>query len=58
MGLPRHYASKGSDPRDPYQPESVLGEYDRLGFGRIEILTRPGSDKWRGGFNSNLTMKV
>jgi hypothetical protein len=28
-------------------------EYDRLGFGRIEILTRPGSDKWRGGFNSN-----
>lgn len=23
-------------------------EYDRLGFGRIEILTRPGSDKWRG----------
>lgn len=23
-------------------------EYDRLGFGRIEILTRPGTDKWRG----------
>jgi hypothetical protein len=23
-------------------------EFDRLGFGRIEILTRPGSDKWRG----------
>lgn len=23
-------------------------EYDRLGFGRIEILTKPGSDKWRG----------
>lgn len=23
-------------------------EYDRLGFGRIEILTRPGSDKFRG----------
>nr|MBA2378667.1 TonB-dependent receptor [Blastocatellia bacterium] len=23
-------------------------EYDRLGFGRIEILTRPGSDQWRG----------
>lgn len=23
-------------------------EYDRLGFGRVEILTRPGSDKWRG----------
>lgn len=30
-------------------------EYDRLGFGRIEILTRPGSDKWRGQafFNFN-----
>jgi hypothetical protein len=23
-------------------------EYDRLGFGRIEILTRPGSDRFRG----------
>ncbi len=23
-------------------------EYDRLGFGRIEILTKPGSDKFRG----------
>jgi len=30
-------------------------EYDRLGFGRIEILTKPGSDKWRGNafFNFN-----
>jgi hypothetical protein len=30
-------------------------EFDRLGFGRIEILTRPGSDKWRGQafFNFN-----
>jgi Carboxypeptidase regulatory-like domain len=23
-------------------------EYDKLGFGRIEILTRPGTDKYRG----------
>jgi Carboxypeptidase regulatory-like domain/TonB dependent receptor len=23
-------------------------EFERLGFGRIEILTKPGSDKWRG----------
>ena len=22
-------------------------EFDRLGFGRIEILTKPGTDKWR-----------
>ena len=30
-------------------------EYDRLGFGRIEILTRPGSDRFRGqaSFNFN-----
>lgn len=28
-------------------------EFDRLGFGRIEILTRPGSDKFRGGVNFN-----
>jgi hypothetical protein len=25
-------------------------EYDRLGFGRIEILTKPGTDKLRGAF--------
>jgi Carboxypeptidase regulatory-like domain/TonB dependent receptor len=30
-------------------------EFDRLGFGRVEILTRPGSDKFRGqaSFNFN-----
>jgi hypothetical protein len=28
-------------------------EYDRLGFGRIEILTRPGSDRYRGNFSVN-----
>lgn len=30
-------------------------EYDRLGFGRIEILTKPGADKFRGNafFNFN-----
>src|SRR6185369_4027666 len=27
-------------------------EYDRMGFGRIEILTKPGSDKWRGQLNA------
>ena len=25
-------------------------EYDRIGFGRIEILTKPGTDKLRGSF--------
>jgi hypothetical protein len=28
-------------------------EYDKLGFGRIEILTKPGSDKIRGSFGFN-----
>ena len=28
-------------------------EYERLGYGRIEILTRPGSDKWRGSVFAN-----
>ncbi len=28
-------------------------EYDRLGFGRIEILTRPGSDRLRGSAFTN-----
>nr|MBA3321145.1 TonB-dependent receptor [Pyrinomonadaceae bacterium] len=23
-------------------------EFDQLGFGRVEILTRPGTDRWRG----------
>ena len=23
-------------------------EYDRLGFGRVEILTKPGTERWRG----------
>ena len=29
--------------RNPYS-----AEFDRIGFGRIEILTKPGSDKFRG----------
>src|SRR6202167_5094592 len=28
-------------------------EYDRLGFGRIEILTRPGTDRYRGSVYFN-----
>src|SRR5688500_5027561 len=28
-------------------------EFDRLGFGRIEILTRPGSDRFRGQVSLN-----
>lgn len=28
--------------KNPFSPE-----YDKLGFGRIEIFTKPGSDKFR-----------
>jgi hypothetical protein len=28
-------------------------EFDHLGFGRIEILTRPGTDRYRGSFGFN-----
>ncbi len=28
-------------------------EFERLGFGRVEILTKPGSDKWRGQASGN-----
>src|SRR5215475_12771160 len=28
-------------------------EFDRLGYGRIEILTKPGTDKWHGRFELN-----
>jgi hypothetical protein len=33
-------------------------EFDRLGFGRIEILTKPGSDKFRGALMLNDTDAV
>ena len=35
--------------RDPFS-----AEFDRLGFGRIEILTKPGFSKWRGRVYFNL----
>ncbi|MGA7914952.1 MAG: carboxypeptidase regulatory-like domain-containing protein [Candidatus Acidiferrales bacterium] len=28
-------------------------EYDKVGYGRIEIFTKPGSDKWHGGVSVN-----
>src|SRR5205085_155425 len=28
-------------------------EYDRVGFGRVEILTKPGFDKFRGSLSMN-----
>lgn len=28
-------------------------EFDRIGFGRIDVLTKPGYDKFRGGANFN-----
>jgi hypothetical protein len=35
--------------QNPFSPE-----YDKLGFGRIEIFTKPGADNWRGSINYNL----
>ena len=34
--------------QNPFSPE-----YDKLGFGRIEIFTKPGSDKFHGTFGYN-----
>lgn len=34
--------------QNPFSPE-----YDKLGFGRIEIFTKPGSDKFRGSIGYN-----
>jgi hypothetical protein len=31
--------------QNPFSPQ-----YDKLGLGRIEIFTKPGTDKWRGNF--------
>lgn len=36
--------------RNPYS-----AEFDRIGFGRIEILTKPGSDKFRGDLFFNFS---
>jgi hypothetical protein len=38
--------------QNPFSPE-----YDKLGYGRIEILTKPGSDKYRATVNYNLGTK-
>ena len=38
---------------NPFSPE-----YDRLGFGRIEITTKPGADRFRGNLNYNLGSDV
>ena len=34
--------------QNPFSPE-----YDRLGYGRIEILTKPGTNKFHGKFTAN-----
>jgi len=34
--------------QNPFSPE-----YDKLGFGRIEILTKPGADRYRGTVDHN-----
>ena len=34
--------------QNPFSPE-----YDKLGYGKIEIFTKPGSDKYRGTVDYN-----
>lgn len=34
--------------QNPFAPE-----FDRMGLGRIEIITKPGADHWRGNLNYN-----
>jgi len=33
-------------------------QFDHVGYGRIEILTKPGSDKYHGQFNTNINNAV
>ncbi len=39
--------------QNPFAPE-----YDKLGYGRIEIFTKPGMDKYRATINYNLGTRV
>ena len=39
--------------QNPFSPE-----YDKLGYGRVEILTKPGSDRYRGTMHYNLGSQV
>jgi Carboxypeptidase regulatory-like domain len=39
--------------QNPFSPE-----YDKLGYGRIEILTKPGTDKFHGNFNTEVGDQV
>lgn len=39
--------------QNPFAPE-----YDHIGFGRIEIFTKPGTDKFRGSFFYNFANQV
>ena len=39
--------------QDPF-----ASEYDKLGYGRIEILTKPGADRWRGTVDYNYANSI
>jgi len=39
--------------QNPFSPE-----YDKLGYGKIEIFTKPGSDRYHGNINYNIGTKV
>ena len=39
--------------QNPFSPE-----YDKLGYGRIEIFTKPGTDKYHGTVNYNFAERL
>ncbi|MFN7931175.1 MAG: hypothetical protein U0Y68_25255 [Blastocatellia bacterium] len=43
----KHYAN-------PHQPKSFSAESSTPGMGRVDIVTKPGNDRWRGTFGFNL----
>jgi len=50
---PRMPFVKSASIRNPFSPE-----YDKLGYGRIEIFTKPGSDKYHATADYNLGTEV
>ncbi len=54
----RPTASEVVHSRDPHQPNPFSAQYDQPGYGRIEIITKPGTDKFHGGGSFQYQNKV
>jgi hypothetical protein len=53
MASPAANCPRVLDPRNTRQSEPFSAEYDKLGYGRIEILTKPGTDSLHGRITVN-----